>query len=126
MHNLVRTNPTGIQRVVELRKNSYKTFIDHQDNFVCGSCETTPPWRVVVVASYWKPAHGKRIADNKKGLELESSVELSRDGFGSYPRHLVAEHRSANEWQRRQTNTCAEGRVVPHVMEGEREAPPSP
>ncbi|RCV35018.1 hypothetical protein SETIT_7G205300v2 [Setaria italica] len=32
----------------------------------------------------------------KEWLELESSAELSRDGFGCYPRHLAAELRSAN------------------------------
>ncbi|CAL5025889.1 unnamed protein product [Urochloa decumbens] len=32
----------------------------------------------------------------KEWLELESSAELSRDGFGCYPRHLAAELRSAS------------------------------
>jgi hypothetical protein len=31
----------------------------------------------------------------KEWLELESSAELSRDGFGCYPRHLAAELRNA-------------------------------
>ncbi|PUZ48530.1 hypothetical protein GQ55_7G251800 [Panicum hallii var. hallii] len=32
----------------------------------------------------------------KEWLELESSAELSRDGFGCYPRHLAAELRNAS------------------------------
>ncbi|CAL5030500.1 unnamed protein product [Urochloa decumbens] len=32
----------------------------------------------------------------KEWLELESSAELSRDGFGCYPRHLAADLRSAS------------------------------
>jgi hypothetical protein len=32
----------------------------------------------------------------KEWMELESSAELSRDGFGCYPRHLAAELRSAS------------------------------
>ncbi|OEL36624.1 hypothetical protein BAE44_0002357 [Dichanthelium oligosanthes] len=37
----------------------------------------------------------------KEWLELESSAELSRDGFGCYPRHLPAELRSASGRRRR-------------------------
>ncbi|GJN26686.1 hypothetical protein PR202_gb14638 [Eleusine coracana subsp. coracana] len=36
----------------------------------------------------------------KEWLELESSAELSRDGFGCYPRHLAADLRSASARRR--------------------------
>ena len=36
----------------------------------------------------------------KEWLELESSAELSRDGFGCYPRHLAADLRSASSRRR--------------------------
>ncbi|RLM75002.1 uncharacterized protein C2845_PM15G19040 [Panicum miliaceum] len=36
----------------------------------------------------------------KEWLELESTAELSRDGFGCYPRHLAAELRSASARRR--------------------------
>ncbi|KAK3143939.1 hypothetical protein QOZ80_4AG0306870 [Eleusine coracana subsp. coracana] len=47
----------------------------------------------------------------KEWLELESSAELSRDGFGCYPRHLAAELRSASVSARRRNGGDVIARV---------------
>lgn len=82
----------------------------------CAAGQEKPLLSMDKVELEWRPRQPLML---KEWLELEYSAELSRDGFGCYPRHLATEPRSAG---------CRRSHVIARVSAALRAAlsrPPS-